>query len=369
MECVTYAGGICGQCSSTSGFMGTSTPTVSGCQNEGAVSATVERIYGFAGGIAGWAPNGSFSSCVNATSAEVTLNVTGCTVENVFASIGGIVANGNGSALSNCENSGLVTAEVEISSVFVGGLAGIASSVSSSKNTGRLTVDGGETAYVGGLLGRANGAMNGCLSSERIEVTTEGDVYVGGLAAYAVFPLNESYCKECVVTVTGEKIYAGGAVGACQLDEATYYGRTTVYPGEVDSVVADASITVHGTESYVGGLVGYVYHKVYNQGAENEVAFGGSVRDSYFTGSIASTGSAKIGGIVGGTEKRLVSTPEDVHFSGNAFIKTNDRTAIGEYKDGENTLAGDNFGAETYDTKEDLSSLEKYAQIIAIFSE
>ena len=130
----SYAGGVVGY---------VSTGTISGCFNKGPVNTT-ETDKSRAGGIAGWAKNTTVENCYNAGAVTGGGQYVGGVVGSVDTKI----------TMLNCYNIGTVTG-----TSYTAGIAGnttSTSSVSSCYSIGTVT---GETSYVGAVIGSGSGTI------------------------------------------------------------------------------------------------------------------------------------------------------------------------------------------------------------------
>ena len=171
-------------------------------------------------------------------------------------------------------------------SEYVGGVVGYSrSTVSDCYNTG--SVSGSE--YVGGVVGRND---DGTVSNSYNTGSVGGEHYVGGVAGINTDGGCSSNCYNAG-SVSGTDSCVGGVVG---------YNYSTV---------SDCYNTgsVSGIGNCVGGVVGHNYYgsvsSCYNTGSVSGsyevggvVGIGGTVSDCYNTGSVSGTGG-RVGGVAG----------------------------------------------------------------------
>jgi hypothetical protein len=209
---------------------------------------STDQFFSQAGGLAGWASDGTI----------IDSYATG-SVQGVEA-IGGLVGYASNQTITSSFATGSVTATGDI----VGGLVGEAfdGAVLDSYATGR--VEGRDS--VGGIAGNARGSANIVRSSAQGDVEGRNDV--GGLIGKgeSAAMLAASYA-EGDVTGTGDRV--GGLAGsyAGQLEDAYALGDVQgnnevgglvgyVDGGSVDKAYAAGMVTATGTGSDVGGLIG-----------------------------------------------------------------------------------------------------------------
>lgn len=381
VECVTYAGGICAMTQTLNSSFSTSTPTLSGCVNSGVVTVETERTSGFSAGICAVGQSAAYTGCINESAGKVTLRVTSCEQENVLGGACGVVVSGNGSGFSSCKNYADVSVNASVAAVYVGGIAGISSTVSGSENFGDIAVvSDGNTAYVGGLVARANGNVTGSRSDGEITVSdaAESTVHLGGLVGYTVFTVSECYAKG-VLTATGGTVYLGGAAGLCAIEDYASYGQTYVYCGKVIDSVADCTLVAHeGEKAYVGGIAGYVRHKVYSYATTDENGdpinkeslFAGGVAGSYSFSTLSAGENGVTGGVAGGVDRRIADeNAEKKYFDSNGYLAGSGYQGVGAYCDEDTSTAGGDLNAAPYVLREEMESLSAVRTILSRFSE
>ncbi len=217
--------------------------------------------------------------------------VQNLTLENVSItgnySVGGVVGRNNGT-VTDCGVSGTVYG----SSSGIGGVVG--------RNYGTVTacsVSGSVTGRIyniGGVVGSNYGIVTDCSVSGSVTGYSES---VGGVVGYNSGTVTVCTASCSVSGVTGSSSYVGGVVGwndggimtACtasgnvsSVDE--YVGGVVGYnSGTVTNCSVSGS--VYGSSKYVGGVVGW-----------ND---GGTVTACIASGSVSSSYSSDVGGVVG----------------------------------------------------------------------
>ncbi len=300
-----YAGGLVGYYSNNN--------NVSGSRADGSISGSSG-----AGGLLGYAAGtGSLSGSTATGSVTGTANNTG--------SVGGLVGEFRmAGGLSGSRAEGAVSTGSN-----VGGLVGYSSITGSitTSTVGSTSVTGGQ--WVGGLIGYAagsgtidgitvglnvTGAVNAgglagysaglILNSSASGTVNSGASYAGGLVAYSDAGVRDSSATGSV-TVTGNSNTAGGLAG-------------TVAGGSVTGSAASGTVSQTGTSGgTLGGLLGYFQGagNVSNSSATGNVSggyyvgglignvagsgSGGNVSASTATGSVTTTQTGSVGGLVG----------------------------------------------------------------------
>ncbi len=218
-----------------------------------------------------------------------TGSVKNLTLDNASASgtnYVGIVAGWSLGSITDCTVSGAVThIATNGYKVFVGGIAGRAEeNVDRCSAAVDLTVTEAQVEiYVGGIVGylSSGGSSSSPLTltaSGTISVSSVNEVYVGGLVGCASSSAYLSKCHtEVQISVTGTYTYVGGLVG-----------RADVIQPTITDSYAIGNVTVSGDYAYAGGLVGYSMRDT-------------TISDSYATGNVTASGSysACAGGLLG----------------------------------------------------------------------
>ncbi|MBN2019814.1 MAG: hypothetical protein JW749_06275 [Sedimentisphaerales bacterium] len=209
-------------------------PNVTGFSRIGALigyltAATVENCsannvfvlgtdtYSYTGGLVGYQYSGSIINC------NTSGSVTGVSY------LGGLVGR-SGGVIDLCHSSCAVKGAT--GGDRIGGLAGQSAAISRSFSTGNVQ---GSGFYTGGLSGYNNGTITSCYSTADVNGTN----YVGGLTGQGGV-ITDCYARGTVSGTVG----VGGLVGRM---------------GTADNIITRAysSGLVNGTETEIGGLVGY----------------------------------------------------------------------------------------------------------------
>ena len=268
----SYVGGVVGSIESTRpSKSGTSTTTITDCENSGAITASGD----YSGGIAGQA-TGMYERY-------------GYADYYVYLEI------------SDCENKGKVTGKDYVAGIY--GFGGkYVRSVTACVNSADIT--GGN--YVGGYIGYSENTSTQNMNNNNL-ITGKG--YIGGIAGYTGIVQN---CKNNgIITSLGtilenetNKYCVGGIAGYCT--------------GAVNCTNS-VDITVDSAGSRVGGIAGSIicYNSIENNtnsgkitatqssyigGIAGRVVFNGSRKAENNTNEAAISGSSYIGGIVGTIE-------------------------------------------------------------------
>ena len=284
-----YAGGIV-----CSGGMDT---TVSGCHNDGPVTASASSSA-YAGGIVSSSTQPTtITDCYNTGQISASSSATSSS-SMVYA--GGVVGFATSTVtVAGCHNDGSVSASststVTASRVNAGGIVGYTTSkitITDCYSTGSVSVSASSAAYSGGILGYAmatttsmtiTGCHNdGSVSASSTSTASASRVMAGGIFGYAA--INSLTATDCYntgpVTIPLSAVaYAGGLFGNAMGDASvTFTGCYNTGP-----VTASASRML----SMTGGIAG---------SASSSVT---TFADCYNTGSVDSSGpSPEAGGIV-----------------------------------------------------------------------
>ena len=268
-----YVGGIAGWIQDGS--------HLNGCYSTGSVIA-----LGVAGGIAGYAHNGSVYSCHS--SGTVSSIGRG---DEPGTDAGGIVGHCSVSNIVDCSSSGTINGNDR-----VGGIVGFFYNGSLTQSASNSEVSGHNAT--GGVVGRlhAGGAYN-CYSTGTVSGEREN---TGGVAGHVLYG-TVSRCYSTGKVRTGNNaINTGGVAGS--LEYATAHNCYSIN-------------TVTGENRFTGGVVGRAY-----EGTIRDCYSTGAVRGADFVGGIAGdlsyseisgcyavgacSGTERVGGIVGGTWAR-----------------------------------------------------------------
>lgn len=245
------------------GIVGKANGTISGCENNGALSAT---NIGQLGGLIGCTDAGvSVTGCEN--KASVTVNGL-----NSVGYVGGILGEAATAVatLNDCHNSGAITVKEASSDYSAGGLIGSGqAAIDLCSNSGDLSTEGSKYAKVGGLLGASwNVTIERSYNAGDINLTATGDqsrIYLGGLIGDNLNPTTTVSDCYNVATLT-----ASGSA------------RTTM----------------------IGGLLGNV------RGQSGTV----SLTDCYNAGSLSGENMSTRGAIIGNRESTVTVTQTDCHY-------------------------------------------------------
>ncbi|MDE7215505.1 MAG: hypothetical protein K2O08_01730, partial [Clostridia bacterium] len=187
----------------------------------------------------------------------------------------------------NSDNLGDIECSADYRHAYAAGVCLSSSgAIENCKNSGEVNgkANNGFDAYVGGITTLAYGDIYKAVNEGNVSATAGGTAYVGGISAQAVSQL--SYCHSSGdITVTAENVYAGGIIGFTDVaTSASIYGGVNVYFGIADRCISENQINasvIGDKPAYVGGIVGYVSEKGFN---DNEIYYGGCVTNCYFIG-------------------------------------------------------------------------------------
>ena len=255
---------VTGTGSYTGGLAGRTLSDISDSIATGSVTNLTTNNY--VGGLVGHVQNGSI----------VNSNASG-TVNSKGSYVGGLAGYTSGSvtgAFASGEIHGLH---------YVGGLIGqTTNSVVSSVGTGDVFASN----YAGGLIGDTTGTITASFATGDVEAAN----YVGGLVGQTTKDIKESYAKG---NVTASASYAGGLLGYLKSGGATFDNNFAI--GNVTGGIG------------VGGLIG----------ATTETLISYTLKNSYASGDVNSTGGGTAGGLIGFTNG---GTIENVKATGDVTV-------------------------------------------------
>ena len=324
--------------SSVGGVIGlTTSSTVTGCVNNGAVTSDMQYTGGVTGylynssltdctnngfisgantnvaGIVGWTFSSTIANCVNTSDINNSGDYTGGiighplyynTIDSCYNSgdinaggyAGGIIGYlGSYSTLSNSVNTGNVTFTYR----YTGGVVGFdyASTMTNCVNYGKVS---SSHNYCGGVVGTVyTSTSSGLTNYGDVENTSTDGTYLGGVAGqvYKSGTLSDSYNYG---NVTSSALYTGGVAGIVNststLSSSASFGPVSTtgdYTAGVASATNGGTVTgcynvadVTSTGNYAGGVLG-----VSNSSSDNII-------NSYNLGDVSATGSY-VGGVCG----------------------------------------------------------------------
>ena len=323
------------------------------CENRGEIQGTYQ-VGGIAGDSEGQDVN-NISHVTNCTNYGNINQVQG-TENEQQAQLGGIVGcNFKYSIVDNCTNEGAVIGECS----WIGGSIGvnyyiIQNSINKGEVKNQATIQD-KASYTGGIVGYSIGSIYHCENSATISSSETASLYVGGIAGsihrnstHSVF--ETLIIQECYnsgnVSGCGN---VGGIVGRlstnCSIDSCANTGNIQGehrVAGISGSTVSDSiQITnvynrgdITASSDYIGGIIGISYIPLQN---------------CYNTGSVTTTSSANVGGIVGAINSNYL----DVKDMKNAYyLESSSTKAIGNY-----SLAIETVGSKTSDGIKTLADL------------
>ena len=231
------------------------------------------------------------------------------------------------------------------------------------------------SSYGGGISVYAYGYVYGSVNKGDVTVSSaEGNAYSGGITAYSYVEISLSLSSGNVSS-SGASAYSGGILAYSSVTSSgnfVYFGTVTqcVFNGTLSSVAE--------SESFAGGIVGFVEEKLFNEGKDSETYFGGGVTESYFTGSFSGSSSeSRNGGIAAACGKNIHDSNAysdsggNVHnnFKDNYFVPSLDSLlAVGFVTaDGTAFSSGSNVGASSV-TIEVINNSETYKKILSALS-
>ena len=301
---------------------------------EGSITATLTTTQGadylsiYAGGIAGYTYDlTTLTDCHSAVQVAATSNnptASGSSIVYAGGSVG-YVSGSVGSRLSNCSSTGAVTATASGSDselAYAGGICGHSYNTSftgCSHNTGAVsaTTEKGET-YAGGVVGRVFtsddpvqllGCTNTAAVSGQAIVTTSRHLFIGGVTGESKAEIAACSNSGAITYNAGNKLYAGGLVGRSLSTVVASFST------QVPTVSVGGS---KGTESYIGGAIGY--H------TSNTIPVSTCF---YVSGSAEGLGTNGIGGVIDGsvtvnTDGGILATPAALNAKVDAMNATID---------------------------------------------
>ncbi len=226
------------------------TGTIKNCQSAANVTADSSFANGsYGGGIAGFNYN----------------NITGCSASGQVsggAGIGGLVGHHASGTIENCYATGkVIDNTINFDGAYHGGLVG--------QNDGQIIAchaSGDVTGYLdtGGLVGHNNSQIVKSYATG----TVDGGAFIGGLTGLIDNPGGSISQCYATGTVIGSDSYTGGLVG---------------YIGAGMTVEDSYSLSTVAGDRYVGGIIGYMS--------------GGTINNCYHTGDIG--GTFEYNGLVG----------------------------------------------------------------------
>lgn len=231
------------------------------------------------------------------------------------------------------------------------------------------------SSYGGGISVYAYGYVYGSVNKGDVTVSSaEGNAYSGGITAYSYVEISLSLSSGNVSS-SGASAYSGGILAYSSVTSS----GNSVYFGTVTQCVFNGTLSsVAESESFAGGIVGFVEEKLFNEGKDSETYFGGGVTESYFTGSFSGSSSAsRNGGIAAACGKNIHDSNAysdsggNVHnnFKDNYFVPSLDSLlAVGFVTaDGTAFSSGSNVGASSV-TIEVINNSETYKKILSALS-
>lgn len=252
--------------------------------------------------------------------------------------VGGLVGNAVNVAISDCSNEG---SEITASScllvgdayyAYLGGYVGKGYSVENCVNNADITYLA-RGSYVGGIAGYLTNGVTECTNNG----TISGHDYVGGIAGGVATPNAASVLNLNNTGAISGKSRVGGIVGHWSYANPITFGEisnsgkvngTSFIGGIVgyfncskEAVLSAYNLTntgdVAGTESHIGGLIGYVYGKDSS-----------SISNSSVKANIS--GLYIVGGLIGKSERVLLadSTNEGSTVTATGFIIEGEETNV-----------------------------------------
>lgn len=235
----------------TGGIAGYSTTTISDCENVGFVYGSI-----YVGGISGRLRNWSLECCFNSG------DVIG------IEYVGGICGDLFEADLTSCQNGGFINGVGN----YVGGICGRCDydygygyKISDCTNTGPVTGNG----YVGGICACSGYELLNCVNSGDITWcgATDEYGYVGGIAG-------SSIAYNCINygTVLGMNSNYSGKLNIGGICGSSY---------TVENCFNAGALTVERNSNvYLGGVCGYLSHKMGNSYATDGKLYGGAYSDA-----------------------------------------------------------------------------------------
>lgn len=361
-ECVTVSAGIC-----AFSYSNLYKPNIADCVNRGIISSHAVNITAICGGVCGVATSNQITSCGN--EGAVTCSIDNCAYDNADSVVGGIVANGNGSDVVACNNSGNVTVNNVIKAIYVGGIAGVAYRIQRCTNDCDITVTAGsDQVFTGGIAGLTGGNTTSVRSEGDVTVSaSDATVYLGGVIGRTYYTVDTSYFAGAISANAAKKLYLGGVLGCGDITESGIY----VYCGSVYNSITDAVINATASEyGYVGGTVGSVPDKTYNEGQDNETFFGGKIKNCFALGTVGGNDKCRIGALAGLVGKRIYDaneTAQNKNFDG-AYYTTDTVTAFGGNVSGETIDDAPDLTTTIQNTRSAIESNETYQAILNALS-
>ena len=364
-------GGICGQ-NNDGG-------TIQNCTNEAEITAG----YRLVGGICGYSLGGNISNCENRGEVHGSLQIGG-----IVGDSEGLDAN-NISYIMNCKNYEDITqtvGEEEPSSARVGGITGTNYKYSIIENCYNEGIITGVGEYQGGIVGNNYYILQSCENKGEVKnISTTNANYIGGIVGYSIGSIY--HCENSATISSSEtaSLYVGGIAGSIHRNSTHSVFETLIIQecynsgnvsgcGNVGGIVGRLSTNcsidscantgnIQG-EHRVAGISGSTVSdsiqitNVYNRGdiTASSDYIGGIIGISYIplqncynTGSVTTTSSANVGGIVGAINSNYL----DVKDMKNAYyLESSSTKAIGNY-----SLAIETVGSKTSDEIKTLADV------------
>lgn len=251
---------------------GTSTCTISDCENSGEVTNTANsKGYIYVGGIAGEVGN-DLTSCTN------TGAVSNSGAATTVLCLGGTAGVVDAITLDDCQNTGAISITSESGRMLVGGMVGkvvgtAASEFDGCENDGNITISDESTKsdqdhiVVGGIAGRGDAQVlySSCTNKGLIRVDMYGNTNRAGIRAGGIFGDNagkDNDCTGCVndndielyyqVDATPLMLYAvGGVAGMISAPDGDGQDGS-----EINACTNNGYLYVISNRAVMGGIVG-----------------------------------------------------------------------------------------------------------------
>jgi len=272
---------------------------------------------------------------------------------------------------NECKNNGAIRSSAQNRTTYAAGICALlAGQIKYCGNYADVSSESGIlNSYAGGCAAQSYGYVWYSVNYGTVSISSkEGEGFIGGISAYGAAQISVCLSKGNV-SANSKICRVGGILGYSAVNTSSF--------GTVINSICSATITVTAeTDSFVGGIIGFIDELVANEGTAKEIYLGGGVNTSYFAGEKpVITGNATFGAIAGACGKHIHDKNEYVsglsiayHFNANYTLDfTTAVTAIGKlFTKTDNSytyIAGDNLGTSVA-TLKTMESDEVYVAIM-----
>lgn len=225
--------------------------TVQNCVTEGSISYAQWGKELRVGSIAGYAPRGTVTGCVN--KASISAVGDGSSLVEVGGLIGRNYASSDAIYIENCTNEGSISISGTVKGLNVGGIVGLmdskhTSTLKADVNSGDIVIESGtnftgDVISMGGIAGKALARLEGCANYGTLHesaATTKAH-NIGGIAGWVITD-NVSYC-----TSSGSILMNGSSAGVVRCGGISGYvtADDSVSAITISDCVFNGSITIN----------------------------------------------------------------------------------------------------------------------------